>query len=76
MSKRRRFSDDFKTKVALGELRGDQTLSQIAARQNLHPNHISFYVSIKAKRLIFDARRVLSVFTSQLPEDQWGRGLF
>lgn len=41
MSKRRRFSDDFKAKVALEALRGDQTLSQIAARHKLHPNQIS-----------------------------------
>jgi len=41
MSKRRRFSDDFKAKVALEALRGDQTLSLIAARHKLHPNQIS-----------------------------------
>ena len=41
MSKRRRFSDDFKAKIALEALRGDQTLSQIAARHKLHPNQIS-----------------------------------
>lgn len=41
MSKRRRFNDDFKAKVALEALRGDQTLAQIAARHKLHPNQIS-----------------------------------
>jgi len=41
MSKCRRFSDDFKAKLALDALRGDQTLSQIAARHKLHPNQIS-----------------------------------
>ncbi len=41
MSKRRRFTDDFKAKIALEALRGDQTLSQIAARHKLHPNQIS-----------------------------------
>ena len=41
MSKRRRFSDDFKAKIALEALRGDQTLSQIATRYKLHPNQIS-----------------------------------
>ena len=41
MSKRRRFSDDFKAKIALEAMRGDQTLSQIAARHKLHPNQIS-----------------------------------
>ena len=32
MSIGRRFNDDFKAKIALEALRGDQTLSQIAAR--------------------------------------------
>ena len=41
MSKGRRFNDDFKAKIALEALRGDQTLSQIAARHKLHPNQIS-----------------------------------
>lgn len=41
MSRRRRFTDEFKAKVALEALRGDQTLSQIAARHKLHPNQIS-----------------------------------
>ena len=41
MTKRRRFTDDFKAKIALEALRGDQTLSQIAARHKLHPNQIS-----------------------------------
>ena len=41
MIKRRRFSDDCKAKIALEALRADQTLSQIAARQKLHPNQIS-----------------------------------
>ena len=41
MSKRRRFNDDFKAKIALEALRGDQTLSQIAARHKLHPSQIS-----------------------------------
>ena len=38
---RRRFRDGFKAKIALEALRGDQTLSQIAARHKLHPNQIS-----------------------------------
>ncbi|MBL4869559.1 MAG: transposase [Robiginitomaculum sp.] len=41
MTKRRRFTDNFKAKIALEALRGDQTLSQIAARHKLHPNQIS-----------------------------------
>lgn len=41
MSRRRRFIDNFKAKVAREALWGDQTLSRIAARHNLHPNQIS-----------------------------------
>jgi len=38
MTKRRRFTADFKAKVALDALRGDLTIQQIAARHKVHPN--------------------------------------
>ena len=41
MSKRRRFTADFKAKVALEALRGDQTIQQIATRYKIHPNQVS-----------------------------------
>ena len=40
-NKRRRFSADFKAKVALEALKGEQTLSELAARVDLHPNMIA-----------------------------------
>ena len=40
-TKRRRFSAEFKAKVALEALRGEQTLSELAARFGLHPNMIA-----------------------------------
>ena len=40
-NKRRRFSADFKTKVALEALKGEETLSELAARFDLHPNMIA-----------------------------------
>jgi transposase len=40
-NKRRRFSADFKAKVALEALKGEQTLSELAARFDLHPNMIA-----------------------------------
>lgn len=40
-NKRRRFSADFKAKVALEALKGEQTLSGLAARFGLHPNMIA-----------------------------------
>jgi len=40
-TKRRRFSADFKAKVALEALKGEQTLSELAARFDIHPNMIA-----------------------------------
>ena len=41
MAKRRNFSAQFKAKVALEALRGEQTLSELAARYEIHPNLIT-----------------------------------
>ena len=41
MSTRRRFSGDFKAKVALEALRGDKTIQEIAVRHKVHPNQVN-----------------------------------
>jgi transposase len=41
MKTRRRFSAEFKAKVALEAIRGEQTLSDLAARYEVHPNMIT-----------------------------------
>ncbi len=41
MTRRRRFTADFKTRVALEALRGDKTVQEIAARYKVHPNQVS-----------------------------------
>lgn len=42
MSKqRRRFSADFKFRVALDAAKGQQTISELAGKHGLHPNQIS-----------------------------------
>ncbi len=41
MRTRRRFSSDFKAKVALEALRGDRTIQEIASRHKVHPNQVS-----------------------------------
>ena len=38
MSTRRRFTGEFKVKVALEALRGDKTIQGIAVRHKVHPN--------------------------------------
>ena len=41
MTTRRRFTTDFKAKVALESLCGDRTIQEIAARHKVHPNQVS-----------------------------------
>ena len=41
MSTRRRFTGEFKAKVALEALRGDKTIQEISARHKVHPNQVS-----------------------------------
>ena len=41
MGTRRNFSAEFKAKVALEALVGDQTLAELAARHGVHPNMIT-----------------------------------
>ena len=41
MTTRRRFTGDFKAKVALEALRGDKTIHEIATRHKVHPNQVS-----------------------------------
>lgn len=41
MTTRRRFTADFKARVALEALRGDRTVQEIAAKHQVHPNQVS-----------------------------------
>jgi len=41
MNKRRRFTAEFKAKVALDALRGELTLAEISKKYDVHPNMIS-----------------------------------
>ncbi len=41
MTTRRRFTADFKAKVALQALRGDRTIQEIASKHKVHPNQVS-----------------------------------
>ncbi len=43
MTTRRRFTADFKAKVALEALRGDRTVQEIAAKHKVHPNQVSMW---------------------------------
>ncbi len=41
MTMRRRFTAEFKARVALEALRGDRTVQEIAAKHKVHPNQVS-----------------------------------
>ena len=41
MAKRRNFTSEFKAKVALEAIKGQRTVSEIAARHNIHPNLVT-----------------------------------
>ena len=41
MTKRRKFTPEFKAKVGLEALRGDRTIQEIASRHQVHPNQVS-----------------------------------
>lgn len=41
MKTRRRFTAEFKAKVALEAIRGERTLSDLATKHQLHPNQIT-----------------------------------
>ena len=43
MTTRRRFTADFKAKVALEALRGDKTIQEISAKYKVHPNQVSMW---------------------------------
>jgi len=53
MSKRRRFTAEFKARVALGALSGEHTLSELAGKYGVHPNQISTWKK-QAKEGIVD----------------------
>src|ERR1700688_1266745 len=41
MTTRRRFTGDFKARVALEALRGDKTVQEVASKHKVHPNQVS-----------------------------------
>ena len=41
MMARRRFTAEFKARVALEALRGDKTIQELAAKHKVHPNQVS-----------------------------------
>jgi transposase-like protein len=67
MSKqRRRFSADFKFRVALEAAKGQQTISELSQKHSLHPNQISQW----KRQLLEDGADVFIRNGSQVQQEQ------
>ena len=51
MRKRRKFSSEFKARVALEALIGDKTMAELAAKHDVHPNMIAGWKRQAKERL-------------------------
>ena len=66
MKTRRRFSAEFKAKVALEAIRGERTISELATKHQLHPNQITQW-----KRQAIE--KLAKVFDDKATDAQVGR---
>jgi len=66
MTTRRRFTSEFKARVALEALRGDKTVQEIAAKHEVHPNQVSTW-----KRQAVDG--LAAVFSNGAEQEQRDR---
>lgn len=64
-SERKRFSADFKAKVALEALRGDRTISQIASTYKVHPNQVGQW----RNQLLKDSARIFAGVQKRQQDD-------
>ncbi len=63
MKKRRTYDDQFKVRVAVEAIEGEKTISEIAARFEVHPNQVVMW-----KEQLLE--NVAGVFSRQQPEDE------
>jgi transposase len=66
MKTRRRFSGEFKAKVALEAIQGHWSISELAAKHQLHPNQITQW-----KRQAIE--KLAQVFDDKAPDGQANR---
>jgi transposase len=60
MRTRRRFSGEFKAKVALEAIQGHQTVAELATKYEIHPTQIAAWKREAVEKLVqvFDAKRL------------------
>ena len=66
MKTRRKFSAEFKAKVALEAIKEQLTVSELAAKHQLHPNQIAQW----KKQFLDNASMVFSAEKADLKQDQ------
>ena len=66
MAKRRRFSAEFKAKVALEAIRGEHSVAELATKHGIHPNLVTNW-----KRQAIEG--MASVFNGKAAERDQGR---
>jgi len=64
---RKRFSSDFKAKVALEALKGEKTVSQLSSEYGVHPTQIGQWKELVQVGLP-------GLFTGKRPSDKQGQG--
>jgi transposase len=52
MSKRKKYSAEFKAKVALEAIKGEETMAQLSAKYGVHPNMIAQWKSKAQKGMV------------------------
>ena len=72
MVKRRRFSAEFKARVARAALREDKTIAQLASEYDIHPNQVSEWkrAAIESMTEAFSKRRKNKKQNEDQREDQ------
>lgn len=71
-SKRKTYSAEFKTKVALEAIRGELTLNQIAARYEVHPSQVTQWKKQALEHLkdAFSSRRTKAKKRDEVLQDE------
>lgn len=64
--KRKQYANEFKAKVALAAIRGDETIPQLAARHGLHPTQINTW----KRQVVEQASELFSRSNGRKKEDE------
>jgi transposase len=71
-SMRTKRTSEFKAKVALAAIRGDQTVTELASLYKVHPNQITTWKRLAQDQLVaaFDSKKAKSLKTDEKLKDE------